>query len=317
MSEEVQEDGISGIAVVVAAAAVVATLFLVDRLSGGFISRAVGVVVQACRGAPTVPPSLPPWVAWHERVRGFVEEEEIQQLGWLDSPLAENESEGALDIWREQKLNLEGIGQLPNPQIRRLEEAFVDVHIFYLEGCRPPADADADIAFANSEVFSQASITVRKVDETELDLGDVELDSAVLEAYTTPLEPTDHEQALLAAVSNQLEDGAIPVIYVGRLSRNGETMSDWGESFPPHTHPPNGLTTAVIVASIAPPKVLAHELAHVLLDTGEHADDDEGMSEAEKFRNLQTKDTKIVQAPFQYCLTDNQVAALRQSALLV
>lgn len=316
MSDAPEKD-IRGIAVAVGVGLVVSALLVAEYYFDRWISRSVGSIVQACRGAPTVPPSLPPWVAWHERVRGFVEEEEIQQLGWLDSPLAENESEGALDIWREQKRKLEGIGQLPNPQIRRLEEAFVDVHIFYLEGCRPPADADADIAFANSEVFSQASITVRKVDETELDLGDVGLDSAVLEAYTTPLEPTDHEQALLAAASNQLEDGAIPVIYVGRLSRNGKTMSDWGESFPPHTHPLNGLATAVIVASIAPPKLLAHELVHVLLDTGEHADDDEGMSADEKFRNLQTKDTKIVQAPFQYCLTDNQVAALRQSDLVV
>ena len=109
---------------------------------------------------------------------------------------------------------------------------------------------------------------------------------------------------------------AIPVIYVRRLLTKGGDLSDYGESFPPETNPRNAPRGAVILTSFAPPKSLAHELAHVLLDSGKHADEMK-MTDDEQLTNILHGVTKINEAPFQASLTEDQVLRLRDAESLV
>jgi hypothetical protein len=120
---------------------------------------------------------------------------------------------------------------------------------------------DSAITFSNNKVYNQANVEVKKGTDVTLDetkskaiLGA----DLILHEFTDPTKPTAEEQALLKI--NQTS-GAVTMYYVKALS-DGHT----GEAFIPS----NGVGVGFVVANSGIEQTFAHELGHVLLDSGSH-----------------------------------------------
>lgn len=118
------------------------------------------------------------------------------------------------------------------------------------------------LTFSNTKVYNQANVEVKKGTDVTLDEAKSKAllgDDLILDEFTDPTKPTTEEQALLKI--NQTA-GAVTMYYVKNLS-DGHT----GEAFIPS----NGVGVGFVVGNSGIDQTFAHELGHVLLDSGSHA----------------------------------------------
>jgi Domain of unknown function (DUF4157) len=122
-----------------------------------------------------------------------------------------------------------------------------------------------DIQKAN-DIWSQCNVTFNLVggESWQTDLLDILDPKGVLNEYGSPPVPTAEENALLAHAPG---GAALHLYYVPSLDRSE------AEAFWPARHG----QSAVVVGDSAPAIVPAHELGHVLLDSGAHDGDKDNL----------------------------------------
>ncbi len=156
-------------------------------------------------------------------------------------------------------------------------------------------DIDSGFDYANTKVYNQVNVEVKKGKEENLDeakttpiLGD----DLILEEFSDPKAPTEEEKKLFKV--NQATD-EITAYFVKGLSA-GST----GEQFrPAHGHSFVGL----VVSNDGNDPTFAHELGHILLDDGGHDVPDDtylmfGSKTAGKHKLTEDQKTKILASKF-------------------
>jgi hypothetical protein len=137
--------------------------------------------------------------------------------------------------------------------------------------------ADADIATADS-VWRQCGISVQLAggESWQTDTLDREPPIGVLNDYTDPKAPTLEERAMLAHAP---APGLIGLYCVPAMKSGSR-----GEAFSPSDTP--DLPDAVVIADNAVSDSMAHELGHVLFDSGTHHSDPDNLMAAGAIRNV-------------------------------
>ncbi len=153
---------------------------------------------------------------------------------------------------------------------------------------------DTAITFANTKVYNQANVELKK--STDITLDEVKSKAIlgadlILDEFVDPTKPTAEEQALLK--ENQTA-GAVSVYYVKDFSSGTTT----GEAFIPS----NGVGVGVAVGNKGIDQTFSHELGHVLLDSGSHAVPDDTYLMDPTVGATKTK------------LTDAQITTIRSSS---
>jgi hypothetical protein len=121
---------------------------------------------------------------------------------------------------------------------------------------------DSAITFANTKVYNQANVELKKDKDVTLDEPKSKAivgADLILDEYTDGTKPTTEEKSLLK--ENQAA-GAVSVYYVKDFS-SGKTT---GEAFLPKW----AVGVGVAVGNKGIDQTFAHELGHVLLDSGSH-----------------------------------------------
>jgi hypothetical protein len=121
---------------------------------------------------------------------------------------------------------------------------------------------DSAITFANTKVYNQANVELKKDKDVTLDEPKSKAivgADLILDEYTVGTKPTTEEQALLK--ENQAA-GSVSVYYVKDFS-SGKTT---GEAFLPKW----AVGVGVAVGNKGIDQTFAHELGHILLDSGSH-----------------------------------------------
>jgi hypothetical protein len=135
----------------------------------------------------------------------------------------------------------------------------VDLYVVSLPGSTRAPDPDVQRA---NEVWSQCNVAFRLVGGETWTTGllDLQAPKGVLNEYASPAAPTPEETAMLA---HRPGGAAIPVYYVPSLERS-EAESFW---------PAAAGLQAVVIGDGARSISLAHELGHVLGNSGGHDPD--------------------------------------------
>jgi hypothetical protein len=121
---------------------------------------------------------------------------------------------------------------------------------------------DTAISFANTKVYNQADVEIKKGKEEPLDEPKSKAtigDDLILDEYTDGTKPTTEEKALFKI--NQTA-GAITAYYVKALSAGstGESfIPSWGVGF-----------VGVVIGNSGIDQTFSHELGHMLLNSGCH-----------------------------------------------
>jgi hypothetical protein len=137
--------------------------------------------------------------------------------------------------------------------------------------------ADADITTADG-IWRQCGISVQLAggESWQTDVLDRQPPASALNDYKDPKNPTAEERAMLAHTPAA---GMVGLYYVPALSSGAR-----GEAFSPSDTP--DLPDAVVIADNAASDSMAHELGHVLFDSGTHHADPGNLMAEGKIRNV-------------------------------
>jgi Domain of unknown function (DUF4157) len=152
----------------------------------------------------------------------------------------------------------------------------VDVYLVSLPGST--RDPYADVTRANS-IWAQCAINVNVVGgrSWSTNLMDQDAPAGVLNEYSAPGSPTAEETTMLAHQPGGA--GAIYAYYVPALSSGSRGESFWPADFPT-------VPAAVAISDSAASDSFAHELGHVLLNSGDHHVDADNLMATGTVRNV-------------------------------